>query len=323
MPLGSQKLVPNAIVRKLDPSLPGINESLEELENVTLPRFQTGFPPQRLTMTLLGDFWNGRTQALPSGALVKLLQSFEINEQTVRVTLGRLVGRGALILERRGRTTWYSQSPNLLALLPQGRAITQNFAAPRTGWDGDWSVVSWNMVNTQAASAHRIRMSLRELGYAPLAPGVWVSADDASDLVAAVMGEEARFSMFTARELPSAGHTAAVTAFDLTAIQSQYEDFLRTFQPFLKSSRTRRFTPADALVARTRAVYRWFVIATLDPDLPLELLPPQWPRAKARELFVTLVNSITPAAASYVRSVVAEYSPDTSELVTTPALYLR
>ena len=314
---------PNAIARKLDPNLPGFQESFAELETANLPRFQTGFPPQRLTMTLLGEFWAGRTEPIPSAALVKLLQAFNITEAAARVALGRLAARGALILERRGRTTWYRQSPRLLMLLPQGRALTQNFGAPRTGWDRTWSIVSWNLINPTPASTHRVRISLRELGYAPLAPGVWVSPDQAPDGLFDMLPhrDDLRFSVFTASETPFAGAAPAVTAFDLSEVRLTYEDFVTTFEPLLEASRAACFTPADALVARTRAVFRWFVIATLDPDLPAELLPQHWPRAASHDLFVTLVDAVTPSAETYVRSVIADLDPETAELVTSPASY--
>ena len=313
----------NAIARKLDPKLPGFHESFIELEAANLPRFQSGFPPQRLTMTLLGEFWVGRSEPIPSAALVQLLRAFNITESAARAALSRLAARGALILERRGRTTWYRQSPNLLMLLPQGRAMTLNFGPSRTGWDGSWSIVSWNLINPTPALTHRIRISLRELGYAPLAPGVWVSPGQAPDRLVDMLPhpDDMTFSVFTAQELPVEGAASAVSAFDLSEMELAYEEFLATFSPLLTASRASGFPPAEALVARTRAVFRWFVIATLDPDLPAELLPPKWSRTEAHRLFVALVDGVTPMAESYVRSVIAQFDADTAELVTAPAPY--
>jgi phenylacetic acid degradation operon negative regulatory protein len=317
------KLVAPSIVRKLDPSLGGIDEVLHDLEAVSLPRFQVGFPPQRLTMTLLGDFWVGRTEAIPSVALVKLLGAFDINEQAARVTLGRLAARGALIMERRGRTTWYRQSPNLLTVLPQGRAITEGFGEPRAGWNGTWSVVTWTMAGGSAAEGQRVRLNLRELGFAPLNPGVWVSPDPPSDQLAHALAvsDDIRFTVFTARDADLPGAISPRSTWDPQEIRPEYDDFISLFRPQLAAMRKKRLTPSDALVVRTRAVYRWFVIATLDPDLPAELLPAHWPRAEARKLFVSLVDHTTPIAARYVREVVGEIAPELVELVTLPLPY--
>jgi phenylacetic acid degradation operon negative regulatory protein len=299
------KLVPPAIVRKLDAALPGVEESLSELEAASLPRFQIGFPPQRLMMTLLGDYWVGRTEALPSAALVQLLGTFEINEQAARVAIGRLAARGALILERRGRTTWYRQSTNLLTILPQGRAITAGFAEPRTGWGGTWTILTWSMVGGLPSVAHRVRTSLRELGFAPLSGGIWVSPDDPTASLADVFqrAENVTFSVFTARDFALPGAASPKSAWDLNEIKPEYDSFLNVFGPAVNGASAEHVSPSDALVLRTRAVYRWFVIATLDPDLPAQLLPVDWPRAAARRVFVELVDRFTPRACEYVRSV--------------------
>lgn len=319
----NSKLVAPAIVRKLDPSIGGVAEALLDLESVSLPRFQIGFPPQRLTMTLLGEFWVGRTEAIASVALVRLLGAFDINEQAARVALGRLAARGALIMERRGRTTWYRQSPNLLHILPQGRAITAGFGEPRTGWDGTWTIVTWSMSGGTAAAAHRVRLNLRELGFTPLNPGVWVSPDQPFGQLADAfaVGEDIRFTVLTARDTEIAGSTSPRSTWDPQEFRHEYDSFIELFQPDFAAVARQPVSPSDALVIRTRAVYRWFVIATLDPDLPVELLPADWPRADAHRLFVALVNHTTPIAASYVRSVLAESAPELAELVTTPPPY--
>jgi phenylacetic acid degradation operon negative regulatory protein len=274
-------------------------------------------------MTLLGEFWAGRTEALPSAAFVRLLGGFDINEQAARVALGRLAARGALIMERRGRTTWYRQSPDLLGLLAQGRAVTDGFGEPRVGWDGAWSIVTWSMAGGSPASAHRVRTNLRELGYAPLSPGVWVSPDQPTAELkqALAVDGDVRFTVFDATDAAFDGADSPMTAWDVDEIRPKYVEFLKLFKPELAKTENRSINPAKALVSRTRAVYRWFVIAALDPDLPAELLPVNWPRAEAHQLFVALVDRLTPFAEQHVRSVVANSAPDLADLVTSPRPY--
>ena len=67
---------------------------------------------------------------------------------------------------------------------------------------------------------------------------------------------------------------------------------------------------ADALVARTRVMNEWRAFPALDPDLPDELLPPTWPRAAARELFVACYDLLGPIATRRVRQIIARYSPE-------------
>ena len=67
---------------------------------------------------------------------------------------------------------------------------------------------------------------------------------------------------------------------------------------------------ADALVARTRVMNEWRAFPAMDPDLPDELLPPAWPRAAARGLFITCYDLLGPLAARRVRQIIARYSPE-------------
>ena len=66
------------------------------------------------------------------------------------------------------------------------------------------------------------------------------------------------------------------------------------------------------------AAFRAFADATMpifdasaaDPDLPDELLPPAWPRAAARELFIACYDLLGPLAARRVRQIIDRYSPE-------------
>ena len=74
-----------------------------------LPRSQVGTNPQHLLITLLGDYWYGRTEHLPSAALVELLAEFDISEPSARAALNRLTKRGLLLSSKRGRNTYVRQ----------------------------------------------------------------------------------------------------------------------------------------------------------------------------------------------------------------------
>ncbi|MEZ5411600.1 MAG: PaaX family transcriptional regulator C-terminal domain-containing protein [Acidimicrobiales bacterium] len=308
-----------AIIRKIDPALPGVDETLDEFASISLPRLQVGFPTQHLVMTLLGEHWTGRTDGVASSALVDLLAPFGVGAAAARAALGRLAGRGALTLERSGRTTAYRPTATLNALLGQGRAITATFAGPRTGWDGQWTVLSWSLTGATAAPGHQLRQRLRAHGFAPLLPGTWVSPDppppDLGPVLAAVEG--LRYTVVRGADPPLAGALSPAAAWDPEDMRPVYDEFIAAFGP-AAAGRRRSLDTGEALVTRTRAVYRWFVIASIDPDLPSELLPTRWPRARAREVFVAVADRLAPAATEQARALLG---PAHAPLVTTPVPY--
>ena len=73
---------------------------------------------------------------------------------------------------------------------------------------------------------------------------------------------------------------------------------------------------ADALVARTRVMNEWRAFPAMDPDLPDELLPPAWPRATAREVFIACYDLLGPLATRRVRQIIARYSPELASRAT-------
>jgi len=112
--------------------------------------------------------------------------------------------------------------------------------------------------------------------------------------------------------VPGGGEASDIPAraWDLDRLRQRYEEFV-AFAGLLRDQTTAgEIAPMDALVARTRMMNEWRAFPAMDPDLPDELLPPAWPRATARELFITCYDLLGPLAARRVRQIIDRYSPD-------------
>ena len=64
-------------------------------------------------------------------------------------------------------------------------------------------------------------------------------------------------------------------------------------------------TPEQAFTSYTTALHQWRKFPFLDPGLPVEVLPPDWPGRIALELFTDLRTELEPLAMAYAASVVA------------------
>ncbi len=298
---------------------PNILRELEakrlEFSEVDLPRFQTGFPPQHLLLTLLGDFWSGRREPLPSAALVAWLAEFDVNEAGARAAIGRLAKRGNLDVVREGRNTSYRVADRLVELLPYGSLHTQSFGYSRTGWNGQWTMVAFSIADDTRRVRLQLRSALELLGYAALYDGVWVSPYPPNDRLQATLNSHAEVSC-TVIVGPVDAIVSPASAWDLVPLRALYDRFISTFAPVRKQMRSGSISDRDALVARIQVAYRWFVIATVDPDLPAELLPSDWPRNAARDIFVDLYDELGPRAEARVREIVQRFAPQLSERVT-------
>ena len=282
-----------------------------------LPRTQVGTTPQHLLMTLLGDYWLGRTEHLPSAALVDLLAEFEISEPSARAALNRLTKRGLLVSSKRGRNTYYGLSPRAVPLLRDTLKRIVAFGTQQaTPWDGAWTIVAFSVPETQRQLRHSIRTSLRWLGFAALYDGLWCSPRQEQDAALAVLADLGVHSATVMRaEIDARSTVHALSAWDLEALRRQYQEFEEEFCPMLDDAQRGTLTASRALVQRTKVMDSWRSFPGIEPDLPVDLLPEDWPRSRMRELFVELYVSLALIAKARCQQIVANHSPELAALV--------
>jgi phenylacetic acid degradation operon negative regulatory protein len=282
----------------------------EETVAWTSPGAATQRPP-RLLLTLLGDYWWQRTEPLPSAAIVALLGEFGVSDSAARAALSRLTRNGLLVTSKSGRRTFSRLSPRAAAILDDGARRIFSFGAASEPWDGMWSLVAFSIPEDNRAARDALRKQLRWLGFAPLYDGLWVAPRDHG---AEVIGCLKDLGISTATAFRAASVPAECDipgrAWDLDGLRSQYEQFISFAGLLVETTAAGRVAPIEALVARTRVMDEWRAFPGLDPDLPVELLPPAWPRARARELFIGCYDMLGPLAAQRVRQIIARYSPD-------------
>ena len=283
--------------------------------------------PPRLLLTLLGDYWWQRTESLPSAAIVGLLAEFGVSDSAARAALSRLTRNGLLVTSRSGRRTFVRLSQRAADVLDDGGRRIFSFGEAPAPWDGMWSLVAFSIPEDRRSERDELRKALRWLGFAPLYDGLWVCPRDHADAVMARLKDLGigTATAFRATALPAvtagpadaadgagAGVSADIPAraWDLAGLRDRYQEFTEFAGLLRDQTVAGEISTADALVARTRVMNEWRAFPAMDPDLPYELLPPAWPRAAARDLFITCYDLLGPLAARRVRQIIARYSPE-------------
>jgi phenylacetic acid degradation operon negative regulatory protein len=278
---------------------------------VDLPRSQVGPSPQHLLVTLLGDYWLTRQELLPSAALVAMIEEFGVSEVGARAALGRLSRRGLLQSSKVGRNTFYGLNREVAARVMAGGRRIMEFGTNET-WNGAWSVVTYSLPEDRRDTRYLLRSRLRWMGFAPLYDGVWVSptADpiSVSQLLAELGVDTATVLSATSAGLPGTGR-APIEAWDLVALRVTYEQFLTRCRRMLVTLRRGGTSPRKALQARTSVMDTYRTFPGLDPELPLELMPKNWPRPAARDLFIEVYDSLVPLAEVRVREIISAFDP--------------
>lgn len=286
------------------------------------PRVQTGPNPQHLLATLLGDYIDSADAMLPAAAVVAVLGEFGISPGSARAALARLVRRGLLGTRGSARAAVYHVRPDVIV---HHRAVMHSFlrfgAVPREG-DGRWLVVSYSLPEARQPQRHAVRKALGALGFARLYDSVWVSpaADPEPvrgalrDLLVDVPG--ARWSVMRARFDDDPAAQGPTAAFDVEGLAGQYRRFVEDHAALRAAALEGRVRPAQALVARATVMDAWRSFVHSDPDLPVELLPADWPRPAARATFLDVHTVLGPLAQERLVELMTPSWPDAGTWLT-------
>lgn len=236
--------------------------------------------------------------------LIALLECFDIGPDSARVVMSRLTREGWFEVTRRSRTSIYSLSAKGWDLLNEGLERIMRRPEPQA-WDGRWVVATFTVPEKDRAVRTRLKTKLAWLGFGQLAPAIWISPHDrfaeAEELLAAE--PSARYDLFEARGRGSRTDAdRAAISWDLEQLATDYRKFSAECRDLV--ARARSLRGRAALVARINLVHDYRKFPFRDPDLPTELLPPEWPAAMAFDAFIDAFKALGPEAAQFYLSVV-------------------
>jgi phenylacetic acid degradation operon negative regulatory protein len=233
---------------------------------------------------VLGEYVLARPGGVWQETLVAAMTSLGYTRQAARQALARSTRDGWLSTERRGRRARLTLTPRTAELLRSGAERIFSFGEP-WHWDGRWLIVVLRVPEKSRAVRHQLRSRLAWTGLGSLGGGVWLTprVEREQELASAIAEEpEAEARSFVAEfgEIGSPEQLVA-DAWDLERVRRQYVAFIDDFVG------VRALSPEACFRQQTLLVHAWRKFPFLDPDLPAELLPADWPRQRAHDLFVT------------------------------------
>ena len=245
-------------------------------------RHAAGAPSARgLLFTLLGEFVLPGTGTAWTTAVLAAFARLGVEEKTTRQALMRAAASGWVEAEKVGRRTRWRLTASARKMLTDGADRIYSFTGPEEGWDGRWLLVYARIPESDRRARHVVRSRLSWAGFGSLGAGLWISPHpDREDEAVSVLreaGVATDAQVFVARRSGLAEVQVMVAeAWDLGAIEEQYEVFLEEF---------RAAAPVDVLARQVELVHAWRRFPAIDPALPRELLPARWSGLKAAWLF--------------------------------------
>lgn len=276
-----------------------------------IPRDAEHGSANNLVLSLLGDFWPyAEPVRVPSAAVVSLLGNLDSTELATRAALSRLARKGAIVQTKDGRRTFYQLAPEVAASTPAGEYLTMSFGAGDREWDGEWTVIVFSVPETQRDVRHNLRTWLRWLGFGPVRDGVWIAPHADIDLTQHTLRGILPDDGLVFRSSHISGEIRHSEVWPLDEIANMYREFAAELHPILYRLREGSVSPADGFRILMDVTGKWRRFPTMDPDLPADALPADWPRRIARRLFVDVHDAVAPLAELHVRRAVAEHDTD-------------
>jgi len=234
-----------------------------------------------MLFTLLGELVLPADGTAWTSAVLAVFARLGIEEKATRQALMRTAAAGWLEAEKAGRRTRWRLTDSARRLLTDGAQRIYSFAGPAPDWDGRWLLVSARIPERERRSRHVVRTRLSWAGFGTLGAGLWISPhpDRETEAVGVLddagLGGTAHVFVATRHGLGDVRDLVA-QAWDLAAVEDQYEQFIEQFGGA---------DPGDILARQIELVHAWRRFPSADPALPRELLPERWSGLQAARLF--------------------------------------
>ncbi len=195
--------------------------------------------------------------------IVDFSRQVGINESAVRAALSRMVAAGDLVRDDGS----YALSARLVE---RQRRQDESMRVPTAPWDGTWRVAAVVSSGKDASSRQHLRRTMLAAHFAELREGVWMRPDNLDwkppdDIVPDLQ-------VMTARPAGDADELV-----DRLFAPAAWAEVAQDLLGHVRRART----PRDRLTAFAAIVRH----LTRDPQLPREVLPPDWPGGTLREAY--------------------------------------
>jgi len=260
--------------------------------------------PRRLIFTVLGGYWEVIGEWVRLRTLVQLLRDVGLTDKAARAAIDRLVDQNMLVREQRSGELGVALTKAMVERIERRARRIYARREPPPLSDG-WLLVSYTMPEAERDRRHLLRTGLEQLGLASMGSGQWLAPArvkaEVAELVMALHATE-QVTMF-AGSFEGFGHLRDLVnrRWDLPSLDRKYREFITLQRPVLAKARQTPSIVAEwAYPTYTAMLHSWRILPVLDPGLPTEVLPADWPESEATKLFLDLHDLLYPAARKHV-----------------------
>lgn len=251
-------------------------------------------------------------QPLAGRILIRLLADLGLSEAAARSLLLRMRREGLLTSERAGRQAKYRLAPVIDSAQER---LHRQMLGHRPAWTGTFNGLLYEVPERRRDFRDRLRRTALLLGYATLRPGLLVATTDRwNELTSLLPPPPAGSQLLRTGVSLSAEDSRRVAAelWNLEGLAARYRDVIAATRD--------RTDGAEAHPRDSVASFSDFAAATIpileviadDPDLPAELLLPDWPGDQLAATCMRAFRVFGPMIQDYLAELTDEDGPSLS-----------
>ena len=252
--------------------------------------------------TIIGCYLRRLGGWIAAAALLELMTTVGISQARTRTAVLRVRDKGLVAPDARDGVAGYGLEPAALPALVRG---DRRIYSPRQMGQSDrWCLISYSIPENQRQLRHQLRRRLSGLGCGTVTAALWICPEYLTREVEEILtdlGVGSSSSIFLADETRVAGgiERALGQWWDLPAIATRHQDFLSAYGSIVGKDLTLR----QAFATWMGCLDAWRVIPYVDPGLPAEWLPVDWPGKRTIPLFADLREQLEDLSGRYVQQV--------------------
>jgi len=262
-----------------------------------------------MIFTLYGDYIRHYGNEIWIGSLIRLLEEFGHNEQSVRAAISRMNRQGWVQSRREGNKSFYSLTTRGKKRIDE--AAVRIFKLKAQSWDGKWRILIYTIPEEKRKIRDELRQELVWSGFGTISNSCWISPNDLEKEVYDLIDKydvRNHVDFFVSEHIgPENDHTLIEKCWNLDEINERYESFIRDYSQRYVISKNRiekgEMTAGECFVERTKLVHEYRKFLFVDPGIPPELLPDKWLGDSAASLFSDYYRELAEPANNFFEEI--------------------
>lgn len=144
-------------------------------------------------------------------------------------------------------------------------------------WDGKWRVVVFTVSEKKRPLRDKFRRRLESLGLKPILKSAWITPLDSKSQIQNAANQSTlsgNYMIVETNEIFGLTNEKILDAWNFSKYRTYYEDFILKSEEVLRNPKRSNFEIK-------RMIFEYAMILNNEPQVPIELIPKDWPKFRA------------------------------------------